>query len=320
MAATVWRGRIAFGMVSIPVRLHKAARRERIRFHHVFRAAQSPTAEALPEIEDPEPEEQSAKIHELPAPVPPEGTPETVARIRNLPVADLTETRVEKPAILKGYEIEPNRYVTFEPREVAAIRPRTSTELGIVEFVRTSEIDPMFFETSYYVAPDPGGEKPYALLYAALSETGYAAVGSLAMHGREHAVFIRPGPKGLVLHTLFYANEVRSDEEYTADSNLVSPKELDLAKLLVGALKAKFDPANLKDAFEERLREFIQKRADTATAAYEQRDTTRRAPVVDIMEALRKSLEMVRKPPKREEAAKSSKTTRAQTKRARRSR
>ena len=319
MPATVWRGRIAFGMVSIPVRLHKAARRERIRFHHVYRPIQSAPAETLPEIEGGEPEEASANVRELPAPVP-HGGAETVARIRNLPVADLTETRIEKPAILKGYEIEPNRYVTFEPGEVAALRPRTSTELGIVEFVRTSEIDPIFFETSYYAAPDPGGEKPYALLYAALSQTGYAAVGSLAMHGREHAVLIRPGQKGLVLHTLFYSNEVRSDEEYTADSKLVNAKELDLAKVLVGALTAKFEPTNLKDAFEERLREFIRKRADTAVAAYERGETTKRAPVVDIMEALRKSLEMARKPPKREEIAKPAKASPTPSKRVRRSR
>lgn len=313
MAATVWRGRIAFGMVSIPVRLQKAARRERIRFHHVYRRDAAPPAETLPEIDEEDKEEPRAKIHELPAPVPPAASSETVTRIRNLPVADLPETRIEKPAILKGYEVEPNRYVTLEPAEVKALRPPTSTELGIVEFVRTAEIDPIFFETSYYVVPDAGGEKPYALLYAALSETGYGAAGSLAMHGREHAVLIRPGQKGLVLHTLFYANEVRSEEEPTVDSSVLSPKELDLAKHLVEALAAKFDPKYLKDAFEERLREFIQQRADTAIAAYERGQPATRAPVVDIMDALRKSLEMARKPPKRE-------ASRTQTKRARRSR
>ena len=100
----------------------------------------------------------------------------------------------------------------------------------------------------------------------------------------------------------------------------MNPKELDLAKLLVGTLEAKFDPKELKDVFEERLRELIQKRADTAIAAYESGAITKRAPVVDIMAALRKSLEMERKPPKREEIGKSSKTIRTQTKRARRSR
>jgi DNA end-binding protein Ku len=122
-----------------------------------------------------------------------------------------------------------------------------------------------------------------------------------------------------VLHTLFYANEVRADEEYTADSKLVNPKELDLAKLVVGALATKFDPTNLRDAFEERLREFIRERADTGMAAYEHVETAKPPPVVDILEALRKSLEMARKPPQREEAAKASKAIRTPAKRARRS-
>jgi DNA end-binding protein Ku len=123
--------------------------------------------------------------------------------------------------------------VTFQPSELAALRPQTSTELSIAEFVRLEEIDPIFFETSYYAAPDRGGEKPYALLFAALAETEYAAIGSLAMHGREHATVIRPGRRGLILHSLFYENEVRADEEYKTDSTMVSAKELELAKTVI---------------------------------------------------------------------------------------
>jgi DNA end-binding protein Ku len=99
-----------------------------------------------------------------------------------LPVSGFEDAPVEKPRVLKGYEIEKDRYVTFEPHEVASLRPRTSTELEMGPFVRLEEIDPIFFETSYYAVPDRGGEKPYALLYCALAETGYAAIGSLAMH------------------------------------------------------------------------------------------------------------------------------------------
>src|SRR5262249_11161927 len=148
------------------------------------------------------------------------------------------------------------------------LRPKTSSQLEIAEFVRLEEIDPIFFETSYYVAPDRAGEKPYALLFQALSETEYAAIGSLAMHGREHATVIRPGKRGLLLHTLFYANEVRADEEQKADPELVTPKELELAKLFVRALAARFEPEKLKDTFEERLQELIRKRSETAISAY----------------------------------------------------
>ena len=162
------------------------------------------------------------------------------------------------------------------------------------------EIDPIFFETSYYAEPDRGGEKPYALLFTALAETDYAAIGSLAMNGREHAAVIRPGRRGLILRTLFYEKEVRADEEYQTEPTLVNPKELELAKMLIRALAAPFDASKLKDSFEERLRGLIQSRSDTALAAQSQGSARQRAPVVDILEALRKSFEKARKPPKSE--------------------
>jgi DNA end-binding protein Ku len=204
--------------------------------------------------------------------------------------------------VLKGFEVEKDLYVTFEPHEVAALRPKTSTELAIAEFVRLEEIDPIYFETSYYATPDRGGEKAYALLYRAMAETGYAAVGSLAMHGREHATVIRPGKHGLIVHTLFYEKEVRAGEEYLTDSAVAAPKELELAKTLVRALAVPFEPGKLKDTFEEKLRELIEARSAGATAAYAGKEEPNRAPAPDILEALRKSLEMARKPPAQEKA------------------
>ena len=178
MASTTWRGRIAFGMVAIPVRLLKAARRERIRFHHVYR----PEPEPEPELEAAPATEPRRGGPRLVAPadptlVEPEEESAPVERVRNAPVA--------REQILKGFELEKDRYVVFEPSEIAALKPRTSSELAIEEFVRLAEIDPVFFDTSYYVEPDGGGEKPYAVLYTALSDSGYAAMGAFAMHGRE---------------------------------------------------------------------------------------------------------------------------------------
>lgn len=227
----------------------------------------------------------------------------SVAQVKNIPASGITEQPIDKSELLKGYEIEKGRFVTFEPREIAAVRPRTSTEVSITEFVQLAEIDPIFFDASYYAAADTGGEKPYALLFRALAEAGYAALGSLAMHGREHVAVIRPGRHGLILHTLFYENEVRAAEEYRGDPALVNAKELDLAKQFVRALAAPFDPGKLKDKLEERLQELIRARADTAVASYEEGQVPRRAaPVVDIMEALKKSLQMTRKPPASERA------------------
>ena len=139
-----------------------------------------------------------------------------VERVRFTPVtgaAGAAAAPVERPQLLKGYEIDKDQYVVFEPKEVAALRPPTSTELTIGEFVKLDEIDPVYFDVSYYLAPDRGAEKPYAVLFSALNQSGYAAIGTLAMHGREHAAVIRPGKSGLILHTLFYAKEVRSTEE-----------------------------------------------------------------------------------------------------------
>jgi non-homologous end joining protein Ku len=219
-------------MVSIPFRLYKAARRERTRFHYVYRRAE--TAEAAisedDESDGPAPVQFPRRtVHELPPPTPATSAPlpETVARVRNMPVMESSEQPIEKDQMLKGLEIEKDRFVTFKPQEIAAIRAETSTELTIAEFVQLAEINPIYFETSYYAVPYRGGEKPYALLFAALSQTNYVAVGSLAMHGREPATVIRPGRRGLILHTLFYENEVRADEEYQTEPAQVNAKELD---------------------------------------------------------------------------------------------
>jgi DNA end-binding protein Ku len=193
------------------------------------------------------------------------------------------------------YEIEPDRYIVLQRSEVAALRPRTSSELAITEFVKLSEIDPTFFDASYYVSPDRGGEKPYALLYRALADSGHVAVGAFAMHGREHAAVIRPGRSSLVLHTLYHFNEVGREEDSGADLSLVSENELELAKMLVSTMSAPFDPAKLKDSFEERVLQLIESRAPEVVSRTSA-EVPKLAPVVDIMEALRKSLDVVRKP------------------------
>jgi DNA end-binding protein Ku len=259
-------------------------------------------ASPVEEVEE-EPTPPDPRVREFPRAEVDDPPTESVVRVRNLPVAETAEARVEAPPVLKGYEIEKDRYVTFEPREIQALRPKTSTELDIAEFVKLEEIDPIFFETSYYAVPDSGGEKAYLLLFRALKATGYAAVGSLTMHGREHATVVRSGRQGLIVHTLFYANEVRAHEEYRAEGE-VNTKELDLAKRFVDALAAPFDASKLKDAFREKVMELIHARAGEAVGTYEERGSSQAmAPVVDIMEALKKSLEMARKPPKREQGA-----------------
>jgi DNA end-binding protein Ku len=121
------------------------------------------------------------------------------------------------------------------------------------------------------------------------------------MHGREHATVIRSGRRGLILHTLFYENEVRTEEEYSTDAGLVNPKELDVAQMLIRAMASPFDPSKLHDTYSERLRALIDSRVYQAMVG-DKREVASRAPVVDILEALRKSLAIARKPPKSEKA------------------
>lgn len=297
MSATIWRGRLAFGLVSIPVRLYKAARRERVQFHNVYSPANGPAAQqAAASSQAPDPSPPSSNVRQFPAQQPEGPLPDRVARVHQAFVGEEANVPLAKEDIFKGYEVEPDRYVVLRSSEVAALRARASTNLEIAEFVGLNEIDRNYFDASYYVAPEHGGEKAYALFYRALVDTGCVAVGELVIYGREYAVVLRPGSRGLVLHTLFFANEVRVQEESPADLGLVDEKELELAKMLVNAQKGTFDAAKLKDKFKERVLEVIESRAQATVPGSAPGQQRKGAPVVDIMDALRKSLEATRKP------------------------
>jgi DNA end-binding protein Ku len=300
MAATVWRGRIAFGLVSIPVRLYKAARRERVRFHRVYRPAAETATEAEPEpdldLEDAAP---SPRFEREP---PPAEEDAPVQRVHTMLTRSEEPEPVRPMEVLKGFEVEKGRYAVLKPQEIAAVRPKTSTEIDLTEFIHLQEIDPVFFDASFYATPDKGGDKPYALLFQALQESGYAGLGTLAMHGRDHSVVIRPGSRGIIVHTLFYPNEVRAGEEFSSNLDLASKKETEMAIQLVRALAAPFDPAKLKSTYEERLKELVAARTPAPLIGHEE-EPAARAPVIDIMQALKASLDRARKPAARETGA-----------------
>jgi DNA end-binding protein Ku len=296
MAASVWRGRITFGLVSIPVRLIKAARRERTRFRRVQRVAAQPQLDEEPDLpEVPVIPFRGARSAEMP-PAEPDlpANEDAVVRVRNAPVSGMADLPVQPSEILKGYEVAKDEFVVLDPDEVAALRPRTSSELEISEFVRLKEIDPVYLETSYYVIPEAGGEKPYALLFETLKQTGHAGIGALAMHGRNHIALIRPGREAMVLHSMFYANEV-SRPAYALDPTPADARQLEMAKKLVGALETRFEPEKWRDRYEESLKELIESRTPAPSPSVPAAGAAR-APVVDILEALKKSLERARKP------------------------
>jgi DNA end-binding protein Ku len=154
----------------------------------------------------------------------------------------------------------------------------------------------VYLETSYYMAAEPEGEKPYALLHAALRRTGYSALAQIAMHRREHVAIIRAGMRGIVMHTMFYPNEVRRDQEFLADPGLVAPKELDLAIKLVEALADKFEPGKYADRFQEHVQALIAAKIQGREVVSGEARPAEAAPVIDIMDALKKSLAAARKP------------------------
>jgi DNA end-binding protein Ku len=212
---------------------------------------------------------------------------------------------VKREDLVKGYEYARDRYVVLSKEDLARITAENSREMQILEFVRLAEIDPVYFETSYYVSPDRAGERAYALLLEALRRTGFTAVARLAMHNREHVVVIRPGRTGMILHTLFFEDEIRRDDEYRTDTSGVNPKELDLAVRLIESLASPFEPSKYKDTYREKLQELIQ--AKMAGEETHEAPAPKPAPVIDILQALQRSLEMAeRKPAASEKGASSS--------------
>ena len=169
MPSIVWKGHLTFGLVSIPVKLFRAARRERVRLHYVHRPEPAETAAIEPMSKlAPEPTKLEPRSPRFES-APPKGEPETapppapVTRVRQSLVTAGDEQPISRADLLRGYEVEPDQYVTFDREELRSVQRRTSANMEIVRSVRLSEIDPVFFETSYYVVPDRGGEKPYAI-------------------------------------------------------------------------------------------------------------------------------------------------------------
>ena len=172
MAASVWSGYLTFGLISMPVRLFSGARSSGISFNMLHR--------------------------------------DDLQRVKQQYYCPADNRVVERSEIVKGYEFRKDEYVVIEPEEIKKIEPQTAKTMEILEFVKTSEVDPVFFESSYYMLPEEAGRRPYALLTKALEESEFVAIAKLTMHNREYTVFLRPHEGGLMLHTMYYAEEVRT--------------------------------------------------------------------------------------------------------------
>jgi len=189
---------------------------------------------------------------------------------------------------VKGYEYEKDQYVLFTEEELDKIEPPSAHVMEILEFVKLSDMDPLYFDASYYISPEDAGVKAYQLLMKAMEESGYGAIAKLTMHQREHIVIIRPSAKGMTLHTMFYSNEIRAAEAVPTDKVELKDQEKALAQQLIQSLAAPWQPQKYRDEYQENLRAMI-------AAKLKGQEVTEvaqphLAPVIDLMEALKKSL------------------------------
>ena len=196
---------------------------------------------------------------------------------------------VGRDEIVKGYEYRKDEYVVIEPEEIKKIEPKTAKTMEILEFVKASDVDPVYFESSYYMMPEEAGRRPYALLGKALEESQYVAIAKLTMHNREYTVFLRPKEGGLMLHTMFYSDEVREVEGFGRPDVELKEGEVKIAHQLIDALAGEWDPEKYHDSFQENLKKLIEAKLEGQEIQPVEKPK-KMAPVVDLMAALKQSL------------------------------
>ena len=264
----IWSGAISFGLVNVPVKLYSATSPKTVRFHQL-----------------------SAK---------------TGTRIRQKRVDPSTGDEVAYEDIVKGYELSPERYVLIDPDELDALDPKATRTIDIEEFVELAEIDPIYYDHSYYLAPAAGGAKAYRLLLEAMSESHKVAIGRIVIRSKQQLCALRPMGEALGLSTMLFGDEVlspdRIDELEALGEAEASKREITMAQQLIDSLSAEFDPAKFKDEYRERVLELIEKKASGEEIAVqpEAEDT---GPAPDLMAALEASLAEVRSGPSDEPSA-----------------
>jgi DNA end-binding protein Ku len=246
-------GTISFGLVSIPVKLYPAASSQSVSFNLLH-----------------------AKCGN---------------RIRQQRFCPVCNEVVERDGLVKGYEFAKDQYVRVSEEELEALEGEASKAIEISEFVPLAKVDPVYFEKSYYLGPDKGGEKAYRLLADAMTQAGKVALAKFVLRGRENLVLVRAAQNGLMLHTMYFADEVRNfDEISKGESAKISGAETNLALRLIDELSnEEFSPEHYEDEYRQRVLDLINTKAEgkEITIAEPQ---VQRAQVIDLMEALKESL------------------------------
>ena len=260
MPRAIWTGTIGFGLVAVPVKLYSALNRKTVRFHQL-----------------------SGK---------------TGARVSQKRVDPQTGEEVPYEQIVKGYEIAPERYVVIEPGELESLQPKKSKTIEIEDFVELAQIDPIFYEHPYYLAPASGGAKPYRLLLEAMRDTDRVAIARVVMRSKEQLVAIRPVGDVLEMATMLFGDEILPPERLDETSEVAEVKttkrELDVAKQLVDSLAADFNPDSYRDTYREEVLALIERKAQGEEIAVLPQAEETAAPVPDLMSALKASLDAVR--------------------------
>jgi DNA end-binding protein Ku len=259
---SIWSGSISFGLVNIPVKLVTAVRDKSIHFNML--------------------------------------SPDGKSRLRRKLYSPETGKDFEYDQTVRGYEIAPDQYVIVKDEELEKLRPEKSRRLDIQEFVELAKVDPIYYDSTYYVAPDEGGAKAYALLVNAMKRTKRIALARFVMRDRQYLAAIRPSEGALVLHTMRYADEIVpvSDLGELPGSSDLPKKELEVAESLIEALEGDFDPSQFHDEVRERLEKLIEAKAAGQEIVLAASDEREGPPVLDLMDALKKSLDKAKKPGK----------------------
>jgi DNA end-binding protein Ku len=257
---SMWTGAISFGLVTVPVKLYSAVSRKTVRFHQL--------------------------------------NGKTGVRIQQRRVDPSTGDEVAYEDIVKGFELAPDRYVVIEGDELDALDPKKTRTIDIEEFVELSDVDPIFYDHPYYLAPAAGGAKPYRLLLDAMRDTGRVAIARVVIRSKEQLVAIRPMGDVLAMSTMVFADEVIDpatiDDIPGADDVEVRDREVDIAKQLVESLSSEFEPGKFRDTYRDEVLALIERKASGEEIAVQPARDEAAEPVPDLMAALRASLDAVR--------------------------
>jgi len=251
---------ISFGLVAIPVKFYTATRQEDISFNLIHASCGS--------------------------------------RVNRKYWCPEHETIVEYDELIRGYQIRKGKYVTFTDEELEALESDDNRALDITEFLDLEQIDPVFFERAYFLGPAAGGNKTYKLLAMAMKKQNKVAMARWVSSNRENLVILRPFEDGIILHTMYYADEVRDFKQLDLDAAPVKDKEIKLAEMLIAELSEKnFDPLKYKDEYRSRLMDRIEAKSKGHDIIVQKEEEEQEGgEVIDIMEALRRSLEDGKKP------------------------